>query len=99
MTVSNRRPRQRALALLLSCAAAAGAKIPDNAIHPAYDLKTIPMPAMYKTMGMDFLPDGRLVFATGYVEDGKTTPGEESRVYVASGVTGDMANVQVNMVA
>ena len=72
------------------------ARIADNAVHPAYEMKTIPMPAMYKSMGVGFLPDGRMVLATGYVEDGKDDPGDESNIWAISGVTGtDMSNIKM----
>lgn len=81
------------------CAGGVAAKIPENAVHPAYDLKVIPMPAQYINMGLAFLPDGRMVFATGYIEDGRTNTGEGSAVLVASGVGGDMANIKVDALA
>ena len=64
-----------------------GAKIADDAVHPAWEVKVVPMPAMYATMGLGFLPSGEMVVATGYVEDDRTTAGDESSVYVVSGVT------------
>lgn len=85
---------RRLLAALLLAALPGFARIGDNVIHPAYEMKTIPMPALYKSMGLGFLPDGRMVLATGYVEDGRTTPGDESNIWAVSGVTGSyMSNI------
>lgn len=72
------------------------ARIGDNVVHPAYEMKTIPMPALYISMGLGFLPDGRMVLATGYTEDGRTDPGDESNIWAVSGVTGtDMGNIKM----
>ena len=42
----------------------ASAALPDNGIHPAFDIKEVPLPDKYRTMGIDFLSDGRMVIAT-----------------------------------
>ncbi len=74
----------------------AGARIADDMVHPAWEVKEIPMPAKYRSMGLGFLPDGKMVLATGYVEDGKTDPGDESNILIVSGVTDPaMDNIKV----
>lgn len=52
---------KRISAALLLGGISAFADISTTQIHPDFTLETVKMPAMYKTMGLDFLPDGRMV--------------------------------------
>ena len=74
----------------------------SDIVHPAFELKVIPMPALYRTTGMQFLSDGRMVLATtqlippyGDVPAASTA----AKLYVVSGLTGNMDNIQVKDIA
>lgn len=79
----------------------ASAAIPD-VVHPAYELKTIPMPALYRTMGLDFLSDGRMVLATTQLVPpygDVPAASADAKLYVVSGMAGAMDKIQVKEIA
>lgn len=102
------RPRPAARACLAALAlggalpAAAQSPWPQDARNPGVTVETIPFPASYMTMGLAFLPDGRLAVAT---TGERTTNGEipaanaNSFIMLASGLSGDLASVTVKKIA
>ena len=66
------------------------AAIPESA-HPDFDLSKIPFPEKYKTMGLAFLKDGRMVLATTDFIGGGEVPAagsDKHKIYLVSGATG-----------
>ncbi|MDB5106912.1 MAG: hypothetical protein JWP91_4601 [Fibrobacteres bacterium] len=59
-----------------------------DAVHPAFELAAVPLPAKYRAMGMAFLPDGRMVLLTaGKIGGGEIPePDPESAVYLISDI-------------
>ena len=88
-------------ALLSSGAALAQAPWPQDSRNPGLTIDTIPMPAQYMTMGLDFLSDGRLVMATAGIEGGGQIPPPDanSAIWIVGGLTGKMAGLTVKKVA
>lgn len=81
------------------CAVAVHAEIPDQA-HPSYTLREVPVTQKFRTMGLAFLPDGRMAISTGIITENPTAPRAENAVYVLSGVTGDaVSTVEVKKLA
>src|SRR4051812_33890690 len=76
------------------------ANIPPNAIHPSLDIKTIPIPDMYRTMGIGFLSDGRMVLLTTNIIGGgeMPNPDPDACVFLISG-TKDFNNITVTKIA
>lgn len=72
----------------VAAGAALGA-IPE-AVHPDFALKEVPMPGKFKTMGMQFLEDGRMVLAvTAEIGMGEMpAPNAKTSVFVVSEVGG-----------
>src|SRR4051812_13835451 len=66
----------------------ASANILETAIHPAFDIKQIPLPDMYRTMGIGFLSDGRMVLVTTGIMGGGEVPKADANscVFLVSGV-------------
>lgn len=92
--------RTLVLALALGAAAASGG-IPESA-HPDFDLGIVPLPEKYKVMGLDFLPDGRMVLATTDFIGGGEVPNAPSplhKILLVSGVTGSNPVPQVTEIA
>lgn len=89
------------LALGLGITAAFSA-IPEAA-HPDVDLTLVPLPAKYKTMGMAFLKDGRMVLATTDFIGGGEMPAAKSDKHKLLLITGatqsDPAKVVVEEIA
>jgi hypothetical protein len=71
--------------------------------HPDFTLTQVPLPAKYKVMGLDFLPDGRMVIATSdFMGTGEmpSTRGPRQKVLLVSGATGENpADVKVDEIA
>ena len=73
-----------------------------DVVHPAYELSEIAMPEQWRTMGMGFLSDGRLVLGTAQVVPpyGDVPAASPlARLIVISGVTGPAAGIQVKEIA
>ena len=76
--------------------AAAQSPWPQETKNPALTIEAIPLPASYMTMGLAFMPDGKLAVAT---TGERTTNGEipaanaNSFVMLVGGLTGDMAGI------
>lgn len=78
---------------------AAFAAIPE-AVHPDFDLSKVPFPEKYKTMGLDFLADGRMVLGTTEFIGGGEVPGSPStnhKIFLVSGAGG--ASVQMTEIS
>ena len=56
--------------------------------HPGYDFAAVDLGFDPKVMGLDFLPDGRMVLATGLIEKRPTKPSTESSVYIVDKFAG-----------
>jgi hypothetical protein len=72
-------------------AATAGAGIPES-VHPDYTLRAVPFEEKHKVMGLDFLPDGRMVLATtDFIGNGEVpaAPSAQHKILLVSGVAGD----------
>lgn len=82
-------------------AALAQSPWPQDTKNPGLTVETIPLPTMHMTMGLTFMPDGRLVWATTGVKGGGEIPGANanSAVWMVSGITGNMAGVAARKVA
>lgn len=89
----------RGLAMSLAMGAAWGA--PPATVHPLYDLKVVPLPELYRTMGIGFLGDGRMILAVTDFKGGGEVPAPRagSKVLAVSGLDGDMKNVRVKEIA
>lgn len=79
------------------------AAIPANAVHPAFDIQAIPLPDMYRNMGIGFLSDGRMVILTsGSIGGGggglPANPDPNSCVFIVEGAT-DSKNVRMTLIA
>lgn len=63
------------------------ATLPMDGKHPAFDIVPVPLTAKYKTMGLAFLSDGRMVvLTTGKIGGGEIPdPDPEAAVYIVSG--------------
>lgn len=87
--------------LFLSGHAAAQAPWPQDTRNPGLAIDTVPMPANYMTMGLDFLPDGRLALATAGIAGGGNipVPDANSAIWIVGGLTGRMAGLTVKKVA
>ncbi|MDB5048168.1 MAG: hypothetical protein JWO30_1239 [Fibrobacteres bacterium] len=59
-----------------------------DAVHPAFEIAQVPLAAKYRTMGLAFLSDGRMVIlTTGKIGGGEIPdPDPESAVYLVSGL-------------
>jgi hypothetical protein len=81
--------------------ASAFAETPANQVHPDFKLEEVKLPARYKTMGMDFLPDGRMVL--GVIETvgmGEVPPADTgNKVLLISGLGSKPENVSVKEVS
>lgn len=64
----------RSLLSFVSAAVPASAILGPNAVNPAYEIKTLALPEMYRTMGIDFLADGRMVLLTTGTMGGGEVP-------------------------
>ncbi len=84
---------------MLWSAAAAFGVIPTT-VHPAYDIKELGLPDKYRTMGVDFLSDGRMVMVTTGIMGGGEVPAPDANscVFIVSGVVGG-GNIQVTKIA
>lgn len=84
----------------LMAAPPCSAHLADNAMHPAFDIQEIPMPDMYRNMGIGFLSDGRMVIlTTGTIGSGEIpNPDPNSCVFIVEGAAGSK-NIQVTKVA
>jgi glucose/arabinose dehydrogenase len=93
--------RAFAAALALGASACFGA-IADTS-HPDFSLTQVPLPAKYKVMGLDFLPDGRLVIATTEFMGGGEMPSTRNprhKVLLVTGATSaNPADVKVDEIA
>lgn len=68
-----------------------------DAMHPDFDLKEIPLAEKYKTMGMGFLSDGRMVIVTSEFIGGGEVPKTASnthKVLIISGADGSTPSVK-----
>ncbi|HKP95614.1 MAG TPA: hypothetical protein VJ385_07645 [Fibrobacteria bacterium] len=72
-------------------------------MHPDYEMKEVPLAAKYKTMGMGFLSDGRMVLATTDFIGGGEVPAtgnvNHKILIITNPGAADAANVQVKEVA
>jgi hypothetical protein len=94
-------PFKRACASILFAASMAAAGIPD-AMHPDFDLKEVPLPAKYKTMGLGFLSDGRMVLATTEQIGGGEVPAADpvNKLFVVTNPgASDAASIRIKEVA
>jgi hypothetical protein len=84
---------------LLWLASAGAAAIPTT-VHPAYEIKELGLPEKYRTMGIDFLADGRMVLVTAGVMGGGEVPNPDANscVFIVSGAATGGA-IQVNKIA
>jgi hypothetical protein len=86
---------------LVGLATPAHAGIAD-AVHPDFDLTEVPFTAKYKTMGVDFLKDGRMVMAvTDFVGGGEVPakPSAAVKVLLVSGYNGAAAGLKVQEIS
>ncbi|MDB5104399.1 MAG: hypothetical protein JWP91_2088 [Fibrobacteres bacterium] len=69
-------------------------------VHPAFDIKELGLPDKYRTMGIDFLSDGRMVLVTTGTMGGGEVPNPDpnSCVFIVSGATGT-GTIQVSKIA
>ena len=90
----------RSILGLALCAIPAAATLGANAINPAYDIKELALPEKYRTMGIDFLADGRMVLlTTGTMGGGEVpNPDANSCVFLINGATGT-GSIQVTKIA
>ena len=90
----------KALPLILGLGfTAASAAIPQS-VHPDFDLIKIPFPENYKTMGIDFLSDGRMVLGiTDNYGDMPANGNTNNKVYLVSGLTGANPAPQMTEIA
>lgn len=78
----------KALSLALGLGITATFSAIPEAAHPDIDLSLVPLPAKYKTMGMAFLKDGRMVLATTDFIGGGEMPAAKSEKHKILLVTG-----------
>lgn len=85
----------------LTTRAQAQAAWPQDTKNPGLVIQTLPLPANYMTMGINFMPDGRLVWATAGVKGGGEIPGAHanSAVWIVRGITGSMAGATATKVS
>lgn len=94
------RTRSSILAGVFGAVAAMGG-IPES-VHPDYEMQAIPLPEKYKVMGLDFLPDGRMVLATTEFIGLGEVPAAASalhKILLVSGATGANPAPQVTEIA
>lgn len=98
-------PRLLLPALIAAAAAlpaAAQSPWPQETRNPSLTIETIPLPGNYMTMGLAFLPDGRLALAT---TGERTTNGEipaanpNSFIMLVGGLSGDLAAITTRKIA
>lgn len=60
-----------------------------NTMHPDFDLSQVGLPAAYKTMGMGFLKDGRMVLGTTVAIGGGEVPpaSADHKLFIVSGIS------------
>ncbi|MDB5049063.1 MAG: hypothetical protein JWO30_2134 [Fibrobacteres bacterium] len=78
----------------------AAAALPANGVHPAFDIREVALPDKYRTMGVAFLSDGRMVLLTTGIMGGGEVPNPDpnSCVFLVTGATGTGA-IQVAKIA
>lgn len=88
-------------AILTAGIVMAQAPWPQDTKNPGLTIETVPLPTMHMTMGLTFLADGRMVWATAGVEGGGEIPSANanSAVWIVSGLTGNMSGVAVKKVS
>lgn len=90
-----------AYAFALAGAVLAQAPWPQDSRNPGLTVETVPLPTNHMTMGMNFLADGRMIWATAGVKGGGEIPAANanSAVWVVSGLTGNLSGASVRKVA